>query len=289
MKALVLGGGGLDGIFANAGAAIALEELGEKYDLLAGTSAGAFIATAIATNRLPLVTEVLETLKPNDLVKSDKPFVDVRRGLRLVRKGCLLDATPLRKLIKETFPDEVIEAVPHRTLFVATFDLRRRRMLEWSPEGGGKLFRDALFASMSVPYVMDTVRFRINNEDYELTDGGVTTTHPVELVLPYLWNAQKASHKSHLTVVSTLSFKDEKDIARKGFKRMYQILKSVKAGFVLERSNSEFDAADEIGIKQTWIQVNTDNLYAEDFTPSDIRQAFADGREAVNREVVEHE
>ncbi len=277
MRALVLGGGSVDGIFAGAGAAKALLERGARFDLLAGTSAGALVATAIAAGRLHRIEELLETLLPGHLVRDDQPFADLRRARRLLRKGHLLSATPLWELLEVEFPDDVLDAIPAERVSIATFDLRRRRMFEWSPGVGAARFRAALFASMSVPFLMTSVALAVDGARYELVDGGVTATHPVRLVLPPLWKAKQEGEPAEIVVVSTLTFKAEEEIPRRGLKRLYRILKSVKGGFVTELSNAEFDAAEEIGVSQRWIQIHTENLEADDFTREQIRRAFADG------------
>jgi predicted acylesterase/phospholipase RssA len=283
VRGLVLGGGGLDGIFANAGAVQSLLDQGQSYDIVAGTSAGALVATALQCDKLKEIEWLSGSLRPKDLVKDDKPFPDLARALRLIKKGHMLNASPLKALLAKVFPDEVLGTIDPDTLRIATFDLRSRMLVPVSPAVGPEHFRDALFASLSVPFVMKTVRVELigigGPHKYELTDGGVVTTHPVDLVLPWLWKAR--GEASDLTVVSTLSFKDAKDLPKRGLKRVLKILAAVKGGFVIERSNAEHGAAEEIGIRQTWIQVNTPNLYADDFSTDDVCAAWLAGYEAV--------
>jgi predicted acylesterase/phospholipase RssA len=277
----VLGGGNVDGIFAGAGAAKALLEQGDDFELLAGTSAGALVATAIAAGKLHRIEELIDTLLPRDLIRNDGPLADLRRARRLLRKGHALSATPLWELLEREFPDATLDAIPAGRVAIATFDLRRRHMFAWSPAIGASRYRAALFASMSIPFVTASVLLEAEGARYELVDGGVTATHPVQLVLPALWKAKQQGEPAELVVASTLHFKPEEEIPRRGLKRIYRIVKSIKGGFVTERSNSEFDAAEEIGIRQRWIQIATENLEVDDFTREEIRQAFDDGYRAV--------
>jgi predicted acylesterase/phospholipase RssA len=290
MRALVLSGGGIDGLFAHGGALHALRRayhrpVPQAFQRITGASAGALAAVLAAIKRDDVILEYAETIRPQDLFTSDRPFRAFTRANRLRDKAALLNPRGLRKIVKREIRDAWLSAIPPGQVVIPTCDLRRQRMVEWRPETvPPETFREALIGSMSIPMVFPAVRVVHANRVFELVDGGTTHNHPVELVLPDLWNARQVNEERvEIVVVSTLQPPEEADLPESGLARALAVIKRT-AGLVMhELGNQRFDEAEDVRIPQRWIQVRTPDLDLEKFTHADAITAYQAGFEAVEQ------
>jgi predicted acylesterase/phospholipase RssA len=287
MRALVLSGGGPDGLFAHGGALHALGRAYHKpprhvFDRLSGASAGALAAALAAVGHEPQILKYAETIRPEDLFRSDRPFRTLRRARRLHDEAALLDPRGLRQLIEDELATSLLGDIPALQLVIPTCDLRSQRMVEWRPEDcTGSTFRKALLGSASIPILLPAVRLVYQGKRYELVDGGTTHNHPVELVLPELWNAQKADGDVELVVISTLQPPEEADLPRGGVARVMAVIQRTAALVMNELASQRFDEAEEMHIPQRWIQVRSPDLDLENFDYTDALTAYKAGFEAV--------
>jgi predicted patatin/cPLA2 family phospholipase len=170
VKALVIAGGGTRGAYAS-GAAIAIHELGLKFDAVYGTSAGGAVAAWFTAGQ---PREGLRTWR----YVQDPTIMNWRRWLTF--RGPLID---LERLYGEVYTKEVgldldaIRNAPHPTIVTMAdaesghahyVDLRKADILQ------------ALKASSAIPFVTDAP-FEFNGRKY--FDGGLVQPVPLERAL----------------------------------------------------------------------------------------------------------
>lgn len=179
-RALVLKGGGVKGL-ALAGAVAALEANGQRFDLYAGTSAGAIGALLLAAGYTG--EELIDELRALDM----KHFLDgpLRQLRNLLTRGALHTGDPVREWVRRR-----AEARLDVTGTVRMRHLGRRALVFAANDDGTVVFdshgeyRDAPvdFAarcSMSIPYFFADPR----HEGAPIYDGGLLNNFPVhELV-----------------------------------------------------------------------------------------------------------
>ncbi len=177
---LALGGGGVRG-FAHIPILEALDEVGLKPCIIAGTSIGALIGALYASGMSG--REIRTWVRQGTVSKADR-WRDLARKkdelwswFRAIvpdfrGRGLLRSERIVRRLLKETGIDS-FEALPVPLSITAT-DLRRRRAVVIS---SGPL-APALQASMAIPGVFAPVLL----EGAELVDGGVMNLVPLEMV-----------------------------------------------------------------------------------------------------------
>jgi len=179
-RALVLKGGGVKGL-ALAGAVAALEEEGQRFDLYAGTSAGAIGALLLAAGYTG--EELVDELRKLDMQDFlDPPLLMVRN---LVTRRALHSGDPVRAWVRER--------VGARLDVTGTVRMRHlgRRALVFAANDDGTVvfdshgeYRDAPIdfaarCSMSIPYFFADPR----HEGAPIYDGGLLNNFPVhELV-----------------------------------------------------------------------------------------------------------
>ncbi len=172
---LVISGGGMKGV-ASLGAVVALKKAGvlSHVHTVVGTSAGALIAAALATNRakMSLVDELAATAYEPDI-----DLAHVRTGFGL-DSGRHLD-TWIRKVLGggevRTFRN-VLDAHGMRLVVCAT-NVSQRRAVYFGPETHPDMdVALALRMSCSVPLYFSAVRHRGDL----FVDGGVSDNFPVE-------------------------------------------------------------------------------------------------------------
>jgi NTE family protein len=145
--ALVLGGGGLKG-FAHIGVLRALDELGIRPDVYAGTSIGALIAAAtVGGVSADEMARRAVGLRKRDL-------------FRLNHVGMLLERTqspsiyleePLRGLCRSVVPPVKLSTLNHR-LLINTVDVERGTQVVWGLPGLDDVWvQDAVYASCALP------------------------------------------------------------------------------------------------------------------------------------------
>jgi len=287
MRALVLSGGGVDGVFGHGGALHALGRTFHKppsnvFQRISGASAGATAATYTAVRREHRILELAETIRPEDLFASDRPARALRRAKRVHDRAALLNPKGLRKLMVEEFPDRWLSQIPAGQLVIPTCDLRTQQMVEWRPEEvPPAVFRRALLASMSIPIVFPAVEISHGGVRYELVDGGTTHNHPVDLVLPDLAEAKRRGEPVEMVVISALQPPVESDLPESGPSRVMAVIQRVASAVMHELGNLRREEAEEMEIPQHWIQIDSPDLDLENFTYIDALAAYQAGFEAV--------
>lgn len=171
--ALVLGGGGLKG-FAHVGVLRALEELGVRPSVFAGTSIGALIAAAYVGGR---GTEELErraaSLRKRDLFRMN--HAGMLRSRTLTPSIYLEE--PLRDLCQAVAPPVQLSALEGR-LLVNTVDVERGTQVVWGLPGLRDVWvQDAVYASCALPGIFPPGRV----DGRLCMDGGVIDNLPAAI------------------------------------------------------------------------------------------------------------
>lgn len=177
-RALVVSGGGSKGAFA-VGAIEVLREHGLEFELIAGTSTGALIATLVAAGELALLREVYTTVETEDVIVE-------RSGLEMLSGDGLFDSRPLWQLINRHLDDARYARVlaSAADVFVCATNLQDARTYYFNPrrgQDGTPLSRDtfarAILASSSQPVLMPAVR--VPRDGDQFVDGGVREVAPI--------------------------------------------------------------------------------------------------------------
>lgn len=161
---LALDSGGVKG-----GAHIGVLEVFAEHeipiDMIAGSSAGAFVGAAYATGRLPYLKEIIDDLGFRESLSYYFDPVFPISGLLAGKRA--------RGFIHDVLGDVLIEDLPIRYVAVTT-DLLTGEMV---PIDSGPVV-DAVMASVSMPGIFKPVVYR----DRLLTDGGVCNPLPVDVI-----------------------------------------------------------------------------------------------------------
>lgn len=158
---LALGSGSARG-WAHIGVIRALAEAGVKPDLVCGTSIGALVGAAYASNNLDHLEEWITELTLQRVVS----FFDFSLN------GGMIKGTRLIDFFREHFRDRQITALPVEFAAVAT-DLASGREV-WLRDG---MLLDAVRASIALPGLFTPVK----RDDHWLVDGGLVNPVPVSL------------------------------------------------------------------------------------------------------------
>jgi len=205
---LVLEGGGVKGI-AHVGAVTALAEAGYTFNRVAGTSAGAIVASLVAANMTP--ARMQQELRSIDYTKFRDPtdlsrWTVVGEGASVLLEKGIYRGDYFHNWIKQqlasqgiqTFRDLRITDDPGSSLSpeqsyrlaVMTADLSRGELvrLPWDyPKYGlepdSQLVADAVRASMSIPFFFKpiTVRSVTDKATCWLVDGGALSNFPIDI------------------------------------------------------------------------------------------------------------
>lgn len=159
---IVLSGGGVRGI-AHIGVLKALDELGLKFSIVSGTSAGAIIAALYAHGYTP--DEILELTKSLSILKSMRPS--------WARAG-FFTMDGLKDMLMKAIPENNFAALKI-PLFVAATEISKGRIHYFSE---GELI-PAIISSCSIPAIFSPVNF--NGGLY--VDGGLLDNFPVFPIL----------------------------------------------------------------------------------------------------------
>lgn len=189
----VFSGGGLKG-YALLGAYAALEEQGYQFERVAGTSAGAIMASFIAAGYTAHETEqLLDELDPSIFLDARSSIIPhpIVKWLRLywkmgLYKGASLENWFLEKLAYKgiyTFGD-----LPPNKLTLVASNLTHKKILvlpDDLPAYGidPKLFpiARALRMSCSIPYVFEPVTLQTKEDETIIVDGGLLSNFPIWL------------------------------------------------------------------------------------------------------------
>src|SRR4051812_3673760 len=171
--ALVLGGGGMKG-FAHIGVLQALDALGIRPSLYAGTSIGALLAAAYAGGTTaPDMAQRAISMKRRDLFRLD--HLGMIKG-RMNAPAIYLES-PLRGLVESVVPRGTFSelGVP---LFVNTVDLERATQLIFGTPGLQDVnIQDAVYASCALPGFFPPGKVGARY----CVDGGVVDNLPVQI------------------------------------------------------------------------------------------------------------
>ena len=160
---LALGSGSSRG-WAHIGVLEALEELGIRPTVVAGTSIGALVGASYAAGRLPLLKARLASLTRLDLA----------RFFRIGRSRSFVDTTRLQAFFDQyvVSPDTRIEDLPVRYATVATALETGREV--WLTSG---LVTRAIWASIALPGVFSPYWY----QGHWFLDGGLVNPVPVSV------------------------------------------------------------------------------------------------------------
>ena len=159
---LALGGGGCRG-FGHVGALKAFEELGVKFDYVAGTSAGSIVAALYAFGKSASDMEkIAMDIKKSDVVKGLIPFVKPAK------------TENLEKFLNKVFGDITVFSEMKIPLKVVCTDLKTGKEIDFDYGNVSKV----VSASCAVPGIFTPVVY----EDMHLVDGGVRNNVPVDVV-----------------------------------------------------------------------------------------------------------
>lgn len=180
---LALGAGGARG-WCHIGVLRALDELGVKPDLVAGTSMGSLVGVAWAAGRLAALEDWVRALTPARFVR----LMDVN-----LRSGGLVEARQIETMLAEIGVPDRIEALEKPFGAVAT-DMASGREI-WLRDGETY---PAVRASAGIPGVMSPKR----HKSMWLLDGGLTNPVPVstaramgaEVIIAVNPNAKRFGH-----------------------------------------------------------------------------------------------
>lgn len=204
--ALVLGGGGLKG-FAHIGVLRALEEHGVAPAVIAGTSIGAFIASAyVAGMPVDEMQRRAESLHRKDLFRIDHVGMLMER----MRSSSIYMEEPLRSLCESVSPATTFAGLP-RKLLVNTVDVERGTQVVWGLPGLDDVpVADAVYASCALPGAFPPGR--VNGRI--CVDGGVIDNLPA--------NIASVGMDAVIAVdVGSSDLSDATDVTRKGFASIY--------------------------------------------------------------------
>lgn len=175
-RILAIDGGGVRGIFpAHILASLARQrgKLSETFDLIVGTSTGAIIAAAVATD-----------FDLDQLCASYERYAPILFTSRFGHVGGTLRSSygseALQELLREVFQDKKFADVPGRLAIVAT-DVSNGNVFvmksSYHPSfvrDGDIAIRDGVLASCAAPGYFDPVRVK----EYLLADGGLWGNNP---------------------------------------------------------------------------------------------------------------
>lgn len=213
--ALVLSGGGAKGAF-EAGVIAALEDEGITPDVLAGTSAGALNAAAVAVGLgAEAIAELWTSLESRDVYQPRldvhrflryRDALDPRRWLATLRSGTtltdqmlnsvnwswLLSTGPLRERAVEILGGEQLQLEGERVLTVPAVDLTTGRLVRFTNRAPsedrnndktivGPLTVDHLLASAAIPLLFEPPRI----EGQLYWDGGLVANTPLRAALQH--------------------------------------------------------------------------------------------------------
>jgi NTE family protein len=189
MKALILEGGGAKGAY-HVGAWQALEERGEKFDIVTGTSIGALNGSLYVQGDLEKAIDLWSDLTPDKVVAGDtelleklikfnvtsEDFLPAIHYLRKIIGKMGLDITPLKNLVRDHIDENRVRASKIK-LGMVTVSLTDVKPIEVSiddiPEGQ---LHEYLLASSNLPI------FKMNKTKGKLyIDGGFYDNLPLNL------------------------------------------------------------------------------------------------------------
>ena len=182
---LALGGGGARGI-AHIGAIKAFEELGIKFDYVAGTSAGSIIGALYAYGKSAKdIEELVKSLRKKDIMRGMIPFIKPTKTERLEEQ------------LNKAFGDLTVFSEMKIPLSVVCTDLKTGKEVDFDYGNVAKV----VSGSCAVPGVFTPVVY----EDMHLIDGGLRNNVPADVVKKMGANVVFAIDVNHLRGTGTES------------------------------------------------------------------------------------
>jgi NTE family protein len=197
MKALVISGGGSKGAFAVGVLKYLIQEKGNEYNLISGTSTGALIAPLAATGEIDRLEEIYTTKNTRDLLIKREPL-DAGSIAKMKKYDSFYDVSLLRELTrKELFPryERIING--RKTLFFTAVCLQTGRVTYFSSREANSAngcdmiilknreeMLSAIMASASQPVLMPPVEINPGSLPIrQYVDGGLREYAPLSGVI----------------------------------------------------------------------------------------------------------
>lgn len=182
---LALGGGGCRGI-GHIGVLKAFEELGIKFDYVAGTSAGSIIGSFYALGKTAdEMIEIVKGMKKKEITKGSIPFIKPAKSERL------------EEVLNRIYGDIVVFSELKTPFSVVCTDLKTGKEIDFDYGNVAKV----VSGSCAVPGVFSPVV----HEDMHLVDGGLRNNVPVDVVKKMGANVVFAVDVNHLRGTGTSS------------------------------------------------------------------------------------
>lgn len=182
---LALGGGGCRGV-GHIGALKAFEELGIKFDYVAGTSAGSIVGSLYALGKsADEMIEIVKSLKKKDVTGGSIPFLKPAKSERL------------EETLNKIYGDIMVFSELKIPLTVVCTDLKTGKEADFDYGNVAKV----VSGSCSVPGVFTPVV----HEGMHLVDGGLRNNVPVDVVKRMGANVVFAIDVNHLRGTGTQS------------------------------------------------------------------------------------
>ncbi len=182
---LALGGGGARG-FGHIGALKAFEELGIKFDYIAGTSAGSIVGALYAFGKSPAeIEKIAQNIKRSDIAKNVIPFFKPAKSDRL------------EDLINKTFGDITVFSEMKIPFCAVCTDIKTGKEIDFDYGNVAKV----VAGSCAVPGIFTPVVY----EDMHLVDGGLRNNVPADVVKKMGANVVFAIDVNHLRGTGTNS------------------------------------------------------------------------------------
>jgi len=182
---LALGGGGSRGI-GHIGALKAFEELGVKFDYIAGTSAGSIVGALYAFGKSAAeIEEIVKGMRKRDVMGGSIPFVKPAKTEKI------------ENYLNGIFGDITVFSEMKTELSVVCTDLKTGKEIDFDYGNVAKV----VSASCAVPGVFAPVVY----EDMHLVDGGLRNNVPVDVVKKMGANVVFAIDVNHLRGTGTNS------------------------------------------------------------------------------------
>lgn len=187
----VFSGGGLKG-FALVGACQVLEEAGYRFERVAGTSAGAIIASFIAAGYSGVeIEEMLQEQDFHELLDPRKTIIPlpIMKWLLLYRRLGLYEGTALENWFSDKLAEKGLYTfgdVPPGTLKLVVSDLTNGKMIvlpddlqDYGIPAEHFPIARALRMSCSIPFFFEPVKLRTLAGETIVVDGGVLSNFPM--------------------------------------------------------------------------------------------------------------
>lgn len=182
---LALGGGGSRGI-GHIGALRAFDELGIKFDYVAGTSAGSIVGSLYALGKTPdEMIEIIKGLTKKDVARGLIPFIKPAKSENL------------EELLNRIYGDIMVFSETKIPFRVVCTDIRTGKEVDFDYGNMAKV----VSGSCAVPGVFTPVVY----EGMHLIDGGIRNNVPVDVVREMGANVVFAIDVNHLRGTGTES------------------------------------------------------------------------------------